>query len=225
MTNRSDPRLFKRLSVFASATTVFSAVVGVSGLAGWTHHIASLNTWGATPLTMKANTAACFLLVGVSWWLLRKKDNPSFGWASKLTPRISAILVGLMSLRSLTEHLFRRDFGIDQFLLAAPPAFETASVRAGLMSPITAVAFLLLSLALLGIDWRTRWGRWPAQVLSLAAGAAATFGILSFAFDPHIYSAHLSVALPTAVTLAVFSLGLVCSRREGGWEDLWNGEK
>ena len=123
MTNRSDPRLVKRLSVFASATAVFSVVVGMSGLAGWTLHIASLNTWGAAPLTMKANTATCFVLVGVSLWLLRKKDNPSFGWASKLTARISAIIVGLVSLHSLTEHLS----------LALPTAVTLAVFSLGLV--------------------------------------------------------------------------------------------
>jgi PAS domain S-box-containing protein len=85
-----------------------------------------------------------------------------------------------------------------------------------LMSPVTASGFLLLGLALLGIDWRTRQGGWPSQFLSLSAGAIAIFGILSFAFDPRIYQVHLSLALPTAVTLAVLSLGLVCARTEWG---------
>ena len=37
----------------------------------------------------------------------------------------------------------------------------------------------------LGIHWRTRWGGWPAQFLSLSAGAAAAFGILSFAHQKY----------------------------------------
>jgi hypothetical protein len=59
-------------------------------------------------------------------------------------------------------------------------------------------------------------GPLAGTIFSLAAGSAATFGILSFAFDPGIYAAHLSLALPTAVNLAVFSLGLVCARTEWG---------
>ena len=216
MNDRPEPRLVKWLSAFASTTAVFSAVVGLSGLAGWILHIPSLTTWGTAQVTMVANTAACFVLVGVSLWLLRKKDNRSFGWAREFSAKTAAAIAGLMGLLGLAEHLFRLDLGIDQFLLVVPPALQTGTARPGLMSPITAGAFLLLGVALLGIDWRTRRAGWPAQFLSLAAGGLATFSVLSFAFDPHIYAAHLSLALPTAVTLAVFSLGLVCARTEWG---------
>lgn len=216
MNDRPDPRLVKRLTVFAAMTALFSVVVGLSDLAGWRFHIVSLTTWGAAPVTMVANTAVCFVLLGISLWLLRRAGSQSLGWARKLTARTAAAVGGLVGLLSLLEHVFRLTLGVDQLLLAAPPAIQTATVRPGLMSPVTAGAFLLLSLALLGIDWRTRRGHWPAQDLSLSAGAGATFGILTFAFDPRIYGAHLSLALPTSVTLALLSLGLVCARTERG---------
>ncbi len=210
----ADPVLAKRLSVFASSASAFSVAVGLSGLAGRVLHISGLDTWGAAPVTMVANTATCFVLTGVSLWFLRR-GRPSSAWA-KLKARTSAAVAGIVGLLSLAEHALRVDFGIDQLLLTAPPAQQTATARPGLMSPITAGAFLLLGIALLAIDWKTRRDARPAQVLSLLAGAGATFGILSFAFDPRIYAAHLSLALPTSVTLAVFSLGLVCARTEWG---------
>jgi PAS domain S-box-containing protein len=216
MNERSDPCLVKRLSIFSSTAAVSSAGVGLSSLAGWIFHIPSLTTWGAAPVTMVTNTAACFVLIGVSLWLLREKGNQSFARTKKLTARAAAAVVGLAGLLSLAEHLFRLDLGVDQLLLVAPPALQTATARPGLMSPITAGAFLLLGLALLGIDWEP-WRRlWPAQFFSIAAGGAAMFGLLSFAFDPHIYAAHLSLALPTGVTLLTLSLGLICARTERG---------
>src|SRR5208337_851551 len=218
MNDHPEPRLVKWLSIFASTSAVFSAVVGLSGLAGWILRIPSLTTWGTAQVTMVANTAACFVLLGVSLWLLRKKENQSFPWARELAAKTAAAIAGMVGLLSLAEHLFRLALGIDQFLLVVPPVLQTGIVRPGLMSPITAGAFLLLGVALLGIDWRTRRGRWPAQFLSLAAGGLASFGVLSFAFDPHIYAAHLSLALPTAVTLAVLSLGLFALAPNGDWE-------
>ena len=141
--DRSDPRLVKQLSIFASSAAVFSVVVGLSGLAGWKFHIVSLTRWGSVPATMAANTAGCFVLIGVSAWLLRKKDNQSFARARKLAARTAAAIAGLVGLLSLAEYLFRLDFGMDQFLLAAPAALQTAAVRQGLMSPITAGAFFV----------------------------------------------------------------------------------
>ena len=40
--------------------------------------------------------------------------------------------------------------------------------------------------------------------------------MLSFAFDPTVYGAHLSLALPTGVAFCIFSMGLLCARREWG---------
>jgi PAS domain S-box-containing protein len=165
---------------------------------------------------MVANTGACFVLIGVSLWLLQRRHSRSQAWAGKLTAKSAAAIASTVGLLSLSEHLCRVDLGIDQLLFAVPPAMETATARPGLMSPITAGAFLLLGLALLGMDWPTRRGLWPAQFLSLTAGGGATFGVLTFAFDPHIYRAHLSLALPTSITLALLSLGLVCARPERG---------
>jgi PAS domain S-box-containing protein len=165
---------------------------------------------------MVTNTAACFVLTGVSLWLLGEKHNQSFAMARRLTAWVSAAVVALLGLISLAEHLLTLDLGVDQLLLAAPPALQTATARPGLMSPITAAAFLLLGLALLGIDSGQWQGIWPAQLFSITAGAAAMFGLVTFAFDPHIYAAHLSLALPTGVILATSSLGLICARTDRG---------
>lgn len=215
MVYETVPRLVRRLNYFAVAAGVLPLAVGLSGVAGWVFSIPFFNTWGAAPVTMKVNSACCFALGGTSLLLLRKPNHSSFAWLKKSIARTAATLVSLVGLLSLLENLFGWDFGMDQWL-AKDASVTLTSLRAGLMSPITAGVFVLLGLALLTIDWRTRRERWPAQYLSLTAGAGATFGILGFAFDPHIYVSHLSLALPSAVTLTVFSLGLVCSRTEYG---------
>jgi len=216
MIERPDPRWIKRFSGFSRAASLFSIAVGLSGLAGWKFNLTAFNTWGVAQVTMVANTAACFVLVGWSLWLVRKRDVHSFSLAQTFAARIAATVAAVTAMLSLAEHLFGLQFGIDQLLLAAPVATETGLARPGLMSPITAGAFMLLGIALLLIDWRTHSGRWPAQILALTAGGTACFGILSFLFAPHLYTSHLALALPTAITLATFSLGLICSRTEWG---------
>ena len=154
MNDRSDADLVKRLRIFASLAAVFSMVVGLSVLAGWTLHIVVLLTWGAsTP--MAPNAAACFVLAGFSLWLLREKQNQSSAPVKNLTAKTAAAIVSLVGLLTLAEHLFTLDLGIDRLLLLGPPVGQTANSRI-LMSSITAGAFLLLGLALLAIDWRTR---------------------------------------------------------------------
>lgn len=220
MNDLPDLQLVKRLSRFAAGASVVTTAVGISALCGWALHIPGLYTWNVAPVTMKPSTALSFVLIGVSLWLLRKGENQSFPFPQKLAAKAAATAVILVGCLSLAEHLGGLDFLFDQLLMVVFSAGQTARVHAGLMSSITAGAFLLLGLALLGIDSRIRRVRWLVQLFSFSAGAAATFAILSFALAPHVYVAHLSLSVPTAFTLAVFSLGLVCARTDWGFGGL-----
>ncbi len=216
-----DLRLVGRLNAFATAAAAFSAAVGLTGLAGWTFHIPALTTWGVAPVSMKASTCSCFLLIAVSLRLLRTTDNRRSTVVSTTVARVLAVIVCSVSLFSLAEKLFARDSRIGPLLEEVRAARLAAAWRvAGLMSPLTAAAFLMLALALLALDWRTRRGSWPAQILALSVAAVAAFGILSFVSAPRTYVAHLSLSLPTAVTLTVLSLGLICARTERGFGSL-----
>jgi PAS domain S-box-containing protein len=216
MSDRFDTRMVARLGVFSASAAVFSVMVGITGLLGWKLHIMSLTSWGAAPVTMKANTSLGFVLTGTSLWLVRKKHTGYLAWILKFAGQAAAAATGLLGLLSLVECVTAWDLGVDQFLFLSPLGLQADSPRPGLMSPVTAGAFFLLGIALLGIDWRTRSGRRLAQVLPLTCGLAAMFGLLSFAFDPKIYVAHLSMALPTAVTFLVVSFAVVSSRTEMG---------
>jgi PAS domain S-box-containing protein len=208
MNDRSDAGLVKRLGVFASFTAVFSMVVGLSVLAGWTLHIVVLLTWGAsTP--MAPNAAACFVLAGFSLWLLREKQNRSSAPIKNLTAKTAAAVVSMVGLLTLAEHLFTLNLGIDRLLLRGPPAGQTASARI-LMSPITAGAFLLLGLALLGIDWQTRREDWPAQFLCLGAALAFPFGLVGLVLGPGV--SPITLPLPTIASIFALAAGLLCSR-------------
>ena len=208
MNDRSDAGLVKRLRIFASCAGVFSMAVGLSVLTGWTLRIAALLTWGAgTP--MAPNAAACFVLAGLSLWLLREKQDRSSAPVRNLTAKAAAAIVSLVGLLTLAEHLFTLNLGIDRLLLLGPPVGQTATSRI-LMSPITAGAFLLLGLALLGIDWRTRREDWPAQFLCLGAALAFPFGLVGLVLGPGV--SPITLPLPTVVSLFALTAGLLCSR-------------
>ena len=65
MTSRSDANLVMQLKAFVSTAAVLSMVFGLSGLAGWALNVRALVTWG-DETAMAPNTAACFLLIGLS---------------------------------------------------------------------------------------------------------------------------------------------------------------
>jgi PAS domain S-box-containing protein len=208
MIHRSDPDIVKRLTVFASSAAIFSVVVGLSVLAAWTLNIPAVLTWGAgTP--MAPNAAACFVLAGFSLWLLREKKSRPSPSGRRLAAKASAALVSLAALLTLTEHLFRRDLGIDRILLLHPAGPQTASFRI-LMSPITAGAFLLFGLALQAIDWRTKRQYWVAQFLCLPVSIAPAFALLGLLWGPNV--SPITVPVPTGVAFFALIAGLLCSR-------------
>ena len=206
----ADPVLVKRLSVFASAASVFSIAVGISSMVGWAFHIPGLTTWGLAPVKMVANTAVCLALLGISLWLRRSQNGQPSSRAGGFAANVSAAVAALVGLLSLIEHLSRSDLGIDQLLAHVSAAEHAAGVRSGLMSSITASDFVILGVALLLLDWRTRRNDWPAQFLCLTAAVATTFGLFALCLSPRTYPT--SMAWPTTVGFFVFEGGLLCSR-------------
>lgn len=159
MTDHSDARRVEWFSFFASAAAIFSGMVGLSVLAGWTFHVLALATWGGgTP--MAPNAAGCVVLASASLWLLRKKNGQSVGTAKRLAAKTAAVIVSLVGLFSLAESLFGWNLRVDRLLLVRPLAPQIAGARI-LMSPVAAGVFLLLGAALLLIDWQTLEGIGP----------------------------------------------------------------
>ncbi|MGA7557413.1 MAG: ATP-binding protein [Terriglobales bacterium] len=211
-TDRCDPRLVKRLSVFASASAGFAVAVGLLGLAGWGLHIASLDTWGAPPVRLVPDTAASCILLGVALGLLRKEEQSRqpFAWARKLIARIAASIVCLMGLLVSVEHIGGFDFGFDQLLFVVPRAERIPGLRPGLVASSSACAFILLSTALLLLNWKTRRGIWLAQYLAFAAAIVAIFGFFALLIAPGV--SGLTMAFPSAVAFLVLAAGLLGSR-------------
>jgi PAS domain S-box-containing protein len=212
-----DPRVVSHLGLFIGFASFFSVAVGLLSLVGLTLRIAVLKSIMPGEPVIKFNAAVCLVLLGFSLWLLRKDDRQPFPGARKLCGLLMAAITALLGLLSVTEYMTGWDLGIDQLLFHEPAADAFYSVRPGLIAPITAVDFLLLGLALLlldkGISWRSR-RYWPAQYVASLTAILAIVGLLDFILGSHSSYTHL--ALQTAVTLLVVSLGVLCARTERG---------
>ena len=210
MSASGDIGLAKRLSVFADLAGAFSILVGLSALEGWKLHIATLLTWGAPPIRTVPNTAACLVLLGVSLWLRGREENRPFVRARKLAAKVPAAIVCMVGLATLAEHLFGRDFGIDQLLIIVPAGEQIPGLRPGLIAGVAAVDFVLLAVALMLLDWRTRRHDWPAQYFCLASAMAGIFGLSALILQPRV--SGLTMALPPAITCLVLAAGVMSAR-------------
>src|SRR3990172_2508145 len=175
MIERSNIHLTSSLKSFSRAASVTVFLVGCLVLIGWWLDIPTLKSIFPGLVTMKANTALCFILSGVSLWLLQTTEQ-----TEKRRRRIAqgcAFAVSLVGLLTLSQYLFGWNLGIDQ-LLFREPSGAIGTSNPGRMAPTTAINFVLVGFALLFLDVETDRGYRPAQFVILPV---AFISFLAFA--------------------------------------------
>ncbi len=197
---------------------VLSGVLVLLGgmvLLGWWLGIPALKGVLPNSPTMKANTALCFILTGLSLFLLVPGPLES-GW-KKWTSTACASGVVLLSTLTLLQYLLGWDLHIDQALASDVP-MSPATSHPGRMAPNTALCFLLCGVALLTLEVKTKLVGWPAQYFALLAGLTAVVGLLGYIYGRReFYGWHrYGMALHTALGFILLSLGMLAARPGSG---------
>jgi hypothetical protein len=206
---QSDVGLVRRLCLFSSFAAIFSGLIGLSALIGWALHIPVLTAWGVRG-AMVPNTAACFLLAGLSLTLLRNGDpNQPLRPAKKLAANTLVAAFSLLSLLSLLNRLLALHSNVDFLMILKPQPVQTGTVSS-LMSPVTATTFLLLGCAMAPIDWRPRGKHWPSQYFSLGAAMMTLFGLFGLMLGSRM--SPIGVAAPTVAAFLALNAGIMSSR-------------
>jgi PAS domain S-box-containing protein len=182
--------------------------LGLSVLAGWAWDIDVLKRVLPGMNTMKANTAASFVFVGVSLLLLvQARASTPIRWGR----RLPAVLATLIGLATLAEYVFGWNIGLDQALFRETVLSQYAA-SPGRMSALTAICFTLLGPALLLADVRRGW----AIIHTLALGVAGVsllalggnlFGDPSF---PNLPGSG-AIAIHTAAAFLLTALGILAA--------------
>jgi PAS domain S-box-containing protein len=219
----------KRNSIVARVAGAIAILVGSIVLLGWLFDIEFLKQGSyANLVTMKANTALCFVLSGMSLWLsqarknqqydvgLEKKENGIYAWL----PRVSS--VGLIVIGSLTllQYLFGWNLGIDELLFQDSPN-AVLTTHTGRMGLNTAFNFVLLGWALeLLIYPKGDRSYWYSQIITLIAGVISLQALIGYAYDVKILYSLVpeatSMALPTTILFIVLCTGILWARADQG---------
>jgi PAS domain S-box-containing protein len=195
---------FGRFAQIAGALVV---LIGGVILMAWGAGVTALTSMGAGRLAMNPMTAIAFMCAGASLFLQRE---PVELRSRNVARSLAAVALALALICMISYGLDRA--GIDQFL------FEE-QLDGNRMAPNTALCFVVIGLALLLIDWETRRGSRPAQVLALIAAAVAWLVLLGYTFEVRaLYGVGTGIpmALPTAITFGLLSLGVLCARPDRG---------
>ncbi len=125
--------------------SVIAVAVGCFALAGWVFNIPTLTSVVPGWASMKFNTALCFVLSGLSLYLL---GAPAMSEHRKTVASVSAWIVLIIGFLSISEYLFGYNAHIDELFWKAMPEAGPITFP-GRMSELTASSFAILGIILL----------------------------------------------------------------------------
>lgn len=188
------------LTVAGLVAILVSALV----ITGWVLHIPLLTSVSPDFISMKFNTAICFLFTGIALLMIGEKS-------SRKACVVCLIIVTLIAVLTLIEYIFSVNIGIDELFWTEGPG-TPYTVYPGRPSALTVVNFLLLSFVLFSIRNRKIFVlNWTALFISLLIAAVS---VISYFFgNPELISipSLTVIALHTALLFLVICAGIYYS--------------
>src|SRR5882724_5508498 len=167
----------------------FALVLGGFALLGWQLDLPLLRSILPGPAAMSPRTAVTFMLVASALWLQTGSldGHRRMRWLARAAASL-VLLVGLVTLVGLGVNV---------------------------IAPDTGLCFVLLSAALLLLDWESRPRLWPAQFIVLISAAISLTSLLGYAYGAEAQyglARYIPMSLPTAATFLVLSVGTLWAR-------------
>jgi two-component system, sensor histidine kinase and response regulator len=214
-----EPNLIQRYRSIFSFAGPIAITVGGLVLVGWLLGIRTLASVFPHYTTMKPNTAVCFVLAGLSLWLLRTPSSQSVEFNPKhgRLGQICAVLVAFLGLLTLGEIFLSLNFGIDQILLR--DTLTDPRLPPGRMSIPAAFGFLTLGSSLFFLGRKSPHDAVATQILALIALVDALLAFLGYVYGVHgLYavSHYATMAVHTALVFVVLCLGALFARPDRG---------
>ena len=212
-----DRVIAHRIKLFIKTTSVCAVTIGALVLLGWIVNVHMLKSILPGLASMKANTALCIMLLGVSLWF-SGSHSPRFDRIeSKRMGMSCAFFPALLSFLTLCEYIFGLNLRIDQLLFrdVSPDGLSVP----GRMAPHTAAALFLLGCALLLSSVELKRGIRPAQFLGLVPAIislAAVAGYLYSVVSLYRIASYTGMALHTAVAIFLLSVGVILTPPDRG---------
>lgn len=210
-----DQRLIRLLRITPAGAAVVALVFAVAILVDWALPGDRSRTVQPGGFAILPWAAVCFVLIGTSLWLQRRKEH------TRTTDRVAiglAAVAAALSLAFLVEWIFDVNLGID-LLLFRDMVSKPGYFRPGRIANNSAAVFAFESLALLLLPHDRKHRRYKAQILSFGGLLVATVALAGYLFDvPALYAmyARSGMAMFTALLHVLVCFGILMAHTERG---------
>jgi diguanylate cyclase (GGDEF)-like protein len=201
-------------SVRACALLVLACAVVVL-LGGWVLDIEVFKNLVPGAASMKPGTALGLGCAAASLLLLA--DPQASGWRLILG-RICAVIPIVLGLAFLSEYAFGWNLRIDEFPFKDAVGRATGVDHPGRPSLTTVADLVLVGLALLTLNWETRWIWRPSEILIVPGAAVASISLVGYIYSiPQFYGpgSAAKMAIHTAICFVALSAGVLLARPHG----------
>ncbi len=193
--------LLKSISAYLGLAV---AAAGLIVIAGWAYDIAALKSISPIFVSMKANAAVCFILIGLALWM--RPDGSSL--LVRTRKYFSAILTAIViaaGLLVLSEYIFGWDPGIDQAIFREP-AGTLGTIYPGRIVLTAALSFVLAGLAMLPLIFKKADKYAVPQYLALAGLIISLVAIIGYGYGLRVFLGPVNLTPLPLITALAFLL-------------------
>ncbi|MEG4203800.1 PAS domain S-box protein [Microcoleus sp. Pol7_A1] len=207
---------------FSKKASIAVIAIGCTVILGWIFDLPLLKSILPGLVTMKVNTAVCFILSGFSLFIQQRRRAESTAIKHQVITKFlifsCSFFIILITFLTLVQYSFNLDLGIDQLLFKESYTL-TSPGTPGRMAPNTATAFLLLGTALLLLSER-RPKYQGVQILSCSAFFIAFLGLIGYIYGKALFyriGDSTGMALHTSAAFMLLSFGILFTNPERGF--------
>lgn len=185
--------------------------IGAMAMTGWITGVDTLKSVVPGLVTMKANTALVFILLGSALHVAAKNGD-----RHRNAGRAATVFAFVLSATVFSQYVHGHDLGVD-LLLFDEPEGTAGTAHAGRMAVNTSICFVLASAGLVVLD--TKPGAAVTPTLGMVIGAAALLALVGYLTGlTNLYGIpkETQMAIPTAVGLLCLGGGLLAVRPDRG---------
>lgn len=214
---KPDAKCMSACETISESTSILTFLVGCAVVMGWIFDVPALKSVLPGLVTMKFNTALCFVAAGLSLWFSQEKRKGT-RFCRPMALAGAAVVLGLGAATFL-EYLFHVDLGIDQlFFKELPGAILTPYL--GRMAFATSANFAIIGSALILLNINNRQAHFAAQFFTFPGVFFSISAYIGYVYQvqPLYKVSHFStaMALHTSLLFIAVFLGLLLCRAKHG---------
>ncbi len=204
------------LKVIVVTTGIITVIIGLMVVSGWIFGLNFLKSPDPSSVSMKANTAICFILLGGSL-LLRKFFQESRKMA--IVTKVFISITIAVSLFTLLEYITGWNPGIDG-LLFKDVSLNNSALFPGRMALNTSICLLFLGIALIYVEKKATSYIYLSQILPLLTALLSVIIILGYMYNSNgllTIAFFNQMSLYSSITFLILSIGIICYPHSAGF--------